>query len=483
MRQLVIESLLLSAIAAALGIALAAWMIGAVVALAPAGVLRLQDAALDARMIAFALALTGLTALAFGLLPAIQFSRPAQDVLRERQASAPRRTFRRVLVGAEVALAVVLLTGAGLLIRSFERLLAVDPGFSAKNTVALQVFAHDRHGTPERARTFFIETIARMRALPGVEAVGAVSAMPFAASNIDIKSSLEVIGRQAQPIVERRGVYVTIATPGYFRALSIPLREGRLLEERDTQTAPTVCVISDALRRREWPNESPIGRRIKIDWQGEPLESEIVGVVSQIRHEGLDSVARPEVFLPHQQVPFASMTYVLKGSADPATMIDGGRRAVWSVDPLQPFYETGQVERMIAASLTRQRFSMTLLSALAGIALVLCATGIYGVISFATAQRTREIGVRIALGADRASIRRMVLREGAGVVAAGLIVGLAGALAATRYLQQLLFEVRAIDPLTIAVAASVLSAAAMMACYVPARRATRVDPVVALRQE
>jgi putative ABC transport system permease protein len=482
-RQLVIESLLMSVIAAALGVALAHWTIGAIVALAPAGVLRLQDAALDGRMIGFALVLTCLTTLAFGLLPALQFSRPAQDVMRERHASAPRRTFRRTLVGAEVALAVVLLTGAGLLIRSFERLLAVDPGFSAANTVALQVFAHDRNGTPERARTFFRETIERMRVLPGVESVGAVSAMPFAASNIDIKSSLDVLGRRAEPREERRGVYVTIATPGYFRALSIPLRAGRLLEERDTETAPTVAVISDALRRREWPNDSPIGRRIRVDWQGEPLESEIVGVVSQIRHEGLDSAARPEVFLAFQQVPFASMTYVLKGSADPATLIDGARRAVWSVDPLQPFYETGQVERMIAASVTRQRFSMTLLSALAAIALVLCATGIYGVISFATAQRTREIGVRMALGADRSSIRRMILREGAGVVAAGLVAGLVASLAVTRYLQQLLFEVRPIDPLTIAFASCLLSAAAMMACYVPARRATRVDPVVALRQE
>lgn len=482
-RQLVVESLLMSSIAAAIGVALAHWCIGAIVALAPAGVLRLQDAVLDGRMMLFAVALTAATALAFGVLPAFQFSRPAQDVMRDRQASPPRRGFRRVLVAAEVALAVVLLTGAGLLIRSFERLLAVDPGFSPRNTVALQVFAHDRNGTPDRTRAFFGETIERMRRLPGVEAVGAVSAMPFAVANINIHSDLDVVGRPAKQVEDRRGVYVTIATPGYFDALSIPLREGRFLEERDTETAATVSVISEALKRREWPNESPIGRRLRIQWHGRPIETEVVGVVSQIRHEGLDSAARPEVFLPLRQVPFASMTYVLRGAGDPAALIDAGRRAVWSVDPLQTFYETAQVERMIASSVTRQRFSMTLLSALAAVALVLCAIGIYGVISFATAQRTREIGVRMALGAGRSEIQRMILREGGAVVTAGLVVGLLGSLAATRYLRQLLFQVRTIDPLTIAVVCCVLGTVALMACYVPARRATRVDPVIALRSE
>lgn len=482
-RQLVVESLLMSSIAAAIGVALAHWCIGAIVALAPAGVLRLQEAALDGRMMLFAVALTGLTALAFGVLPALQFSRPAQDVMRDRQSSSPRRGFRRLLVTAEVALALVLLTGAGLLIRSFERLLAVDPGFSPQNTVIVQAFAHDRNGAPDRTRAFVRETIERMQALPGVEAVGTVSAMPFAVANIDIQSTLDVVGRPARPEAERRGVFVTIATPGYFRAMSIPLREGRLLEEHDLETTTTVAVISEALKRREWPDESPIGRKIRIQWQGRPLETEIVGVVNQIRHDGLDSAARPEVFLPLEQVPFASITYVLKGAGDPAALIDGARRAVWSVDPLQTFYETGQTERMIATSVTRQRFSMTLLSALAGVALVLCAIGIYGVISFATAQRTREIGVRMALGADRPEIQRMILREGGGVVAVGLGLGLLGSLLTTRYLQQLLFEVRAIDPLTLGVVCCVLGTVALLACYVPARRATRVDPVVALRAE
>ena len=204
-------------------------------------------------MLVFAALVTTVAAIAFGVLPALQFSRPGRDAIRERHAAAPRASFRRTLVAAEIALAVVLLTSAGLLLRSFERLMAVDPGFSPRNTVALQVFAHDRNGTPDRTRSFFRTTIERMRALPGVEAAGAASAMPFANANINIKSGLQIIGREQKSSTEQRQVYVTIATPGYFRAMAIPLREGRFLEEIDGEKAPRTAVISEALRRREWP--------------------------------------------------------------------------------------------------------------------------------------------------------------------------------------------------------------------------------------
>lgn len=474
-RQLAVESVLLSGIAAVGGIALAEWLIDAIVVLAPAGVVRLHEASIDGRMLLFAAAVTSASAMAFGVLPALQFSHPGREAIRERQATAPRGGVGRGLVAAEVALAVVLLTSAGLLLRSFERLLAVDPGFSARNTIALQVFAHDRNGTPERARVFFRETIDRMKALPGVEAAGAVSAMPFANANIDIKSGLEVIGREQKSAADQRQVYVTIAIPGYFRAMSIPLREGRFLEEVDGEKAPRVAVVSDTLRRREWPGESPVGKRIRVRWLGTPVEAEVVGVISQIR--------RAEVFLPLQQAPFASMTYVVRASGDLAALMSAAKGAVWAVDPLQSFYETGRVESMVAASVVRQRFSTTLVSGFAAVALILCAIGIYGVISFATAQRTREIGVRMALGADRSSIRRMVLREGGAVVGIGLGCGLAAAAVVTRYLQTLLFEVRAIDPLTIAGVCALLASVALIACCIPARRATRVDPVIALRTD
>jgi putative ABC transport system permease protein len=482
-RQLVVESLVLSTIAALAGIGLAYWGLQAIVALAPSGLLRLHEAAIDGRMLAFAAVLTTLTATAFGLIPAFQFSNPARDAIRERQSTGPRTTLRRGLVAAEIALALVLLTGAGLLIRSFSRLMAVDPGFSADNVVMAQVFAYDRTGTPERTRNFFISTIDRMREIPGVQYVGAVSAMPFASANIDIKTPLDIVGRPAATTEEQQAIYITVASPDYFRAMSIPLKEGRFLDARDTENAPRVGVISDALRRREWPNESPIGRRIKIRWHGQPVEMEVVGVVSQIRHDRLDAAARAEIFAPLAQMPFGSMTYVLRGSGEPAALIEAAKRAIWSVDPLQTVYDSASVAALVDASVVRERFSMTLMSAFALIALILCASGIYGIISFTTAQRTREIGVRMALGADGSSIQRMVLREGSMVIVIGLGLGLLGALASTQVLQNLLFEIHPGDPLTITVVCAILAVVGLSASFVPARRATRVDPLIALRNE
>jgi predicted permease len=482
-RQLVAESLLLSAMSAGLGVALAHWALGAIVGLAPSGIARLSDAVIDGRILGFALILTTATAVAFGLLPAMQLSRPSRDAIRERHATGPRAVLRRTLVASEVALALVLLVGAGLLVRSFHRLVSVDPGFSARGVVALQVFAHDRNGAPDRARVFFRSTIDRMRSVPGVTAVGAVSAMPFISANIDIKSDLEVVGREAVPEGDRRGVYLTIATPGYFEAMSIPLREGRHLSELDTERGAPVAVVSDALRRREWPGASPLGRRLRLSWQGQPIDVEVVGVVSQIRHDGLASAPRAEVFVPLAQVPFASMTYVVRGTGDPNALIAAAQQEVWAVDPLQTFYDTASVERLVSASVVRQRFSMTIMSTFALIALVLCASGIYGIISFTTAQRTREIGVRMALGADALAIQRMVLREGSRVIGLGLAGGLVAALAGARLLQTLLFEVRPGDPATVGVVCVMLGVVGLAACYLPARRATRVDPLAALRAD
>jgi putative ABC transport system permease protein len=323
----------------------------------------------------------------------------------------------------------------------------------------------------------------RIQALPAVDAVGAVSAMPFATANIDIKSPFRVVGRSTGSDLDAPPAYVTVATPGYFDALSIPLREGRLLEASDLAKGPMVAVVSEALGRREWGDRSAIGERIRVQWHGQPIEAEVVGVVAQVRHDGLDRQPRAEVFLPLEQVPFGSMTYVVRGQGDPSALIAAARQAVWSVDPLQTFYETGQVERMVASSVVQQRFTTLLLASFAVVALALCVLGVYGVISFAAAQRTREIGVRMALGADRASIRRLVLREGAAVVAAGVAIGLPVALISTRVLRTMLFEVAPVDPIALLASTALLSLVALAACYIPARRATLVDPVRALRAE
>ncbi len=482
-RQLVTESLLLSAIAAGVGLALAHWTLRGIVAIAPAGLLRLQEAAIDGRALLFAAVLTTATAVVFGLIPALQFSKQGRDVLRERQPDSVRGALRRGLVAGEVAVALVLLVGAGLLVKSFGRLLAVDPGFSSQGVVMVQLFAWDRHGAPDRLRTFFKSTLDELQVLPGVEAAGAVSAMPFALSNINIRSVLNVVGRPAAQAAEQRSAFVTIATPGYFSAMSIPLREGRLLEDRDTQTAPVVAVISEGLRRREWPVESPLGRRIRVSWQGKPVEAEVVGVVSQIRHDGLDTAPRPEVFFSLPQFPFGSMTFVVRGAGDPAALIDRVKRQIWAIDAMQPVYDSARVDRLVQASVVRQRFSMSVMSAFALVALLLCASGIYGIISFTTTQRTREIGVRMALGADGPTIRRMVLREAGTVVLIGLVAGIAVSVAASRVLQTLLFEVRPGDPLTLVSVALLLAAVGLAASYLPARRATMVDPLLALRSE
>jgi putative ABC transport system permease protein len=482
-RQLAAESLLLAGLAALLGLAMGYWALDGITALAPPGIVRLQEAALDGRVLGYALLLTSLTTVAFGLLPAVQFSRPSRDAVRERLTTGPRAALRRAFVAGEVALALVLLVGAGLLLRSFQRLLAVDPGFSPQGVVALQVFANDRYDTPERLRVFFETAIERLGAIPGVSAVGAVSAMPFISANIDIQSDFAVHGRAAVPERDRRGVYLTVATPGYFHAMSIALREGRHLSPRDTGRSVAVAVISESLRAREWPGGSPVGERLRLSWDGQPLDVEVVGVVGQIRHDGLAGPPRDEVFVPHAQVPFGSMTFVLRGTGPPASLIAAGQRAVWSVDPKQAFYDTASAERLVAASLVRQRFSTTMMSAFAGVALVLCGIGIYGIVSFTTARRTREIGVRMALGADAGAIGRMVLGEGLQVIGIGLGAGLLGSLVLSRFLQRLLFEVRPGDPVTLVAVCLVLAAAGLLACYLPARRAARVDPLVALRIE
>jgi putative ABC transport system permease protein len=482
-RQLITESLLLSGLACAAGIALAHAGIRLLVSLAPGQIDRLQEAAIDGRVLAFAAVLSTATAIAFGLAPALQLSRPDHDAIRERTTTGANRTTRRALIVAEVAFALVLLAGAGLLIRSFGRLMSVDPGFSPKKVVALQVFAWDRATTPDRLRAFFGVSLDRLRALPGVEEAGAVSAMPFISANIDIRSEMSVIGRPQARDGDARGVFLTIATPGYFRAMSIPMKAGRSFDERDTAATAPVVVITEALRRRDWPAADPIGSRVEVQWQGQPHQAEIIGVVGDLRHDGLDRGTRPEMFLPHDQLPFGSMTYVMRAAGDPAALIEASKREVWAVNPQQTFYDAATVDGLIDASVVRQRFSTTLMAVFALFALILCATGIYGVLSFTMGQRTREIGVRMALGADAASIRRMVLGEGAAVIAVGVGVGLAGALVATRLLQTLLFEIRPGDPLTLLSVSAVLSMVGLAACYVPARRATRIDPLVALRTE
>lgn len=483
-RQLVTEAFAIAALAAIGGVAVAEAALRAAVAHAPSGLPPLRDISIDGRALAFAVATTAFTALLVAIVPALRLSSSrAGRAMRERGPRATGRHGSGVLIAGEVTLATVLLVAAGLLTRSFVRLVSVDTGFTRENIAVLQVFVYDRHDTPAQKRQFFDETTARLRGVAGVKEVGAVSALPFIPANIGIRSGVTIHGRPAPPPAEQIVAYVTVATPTFFNVLRVPLLAGRPLVDADGPTSPRVALINDVMRRRYWPEENPLGQRATVRFEGKPVEVQIVGVVGNLRHDGFDRAARPELFVPFAQQPFGSMTLVVRTADDPAVLMPELKRQIWVVDPLQTFYQTSTMEALVDDSVAARRFSAAVIASFALIALALAATGIYGVISMSTAQRTQEIGVRIALGADRRRILRLIVGEGVVFVVAGLALGSVISLLVTRSLAKLLFGITPGDPATFAFAASVLACAGVVASYLPARRATRVDPLVALRVE
>jgi putative ABC transport system permease protein len=485
-RQLLTENMVLALLGCALGLVAAHWGTRAIVRWCPVEIPRLDQIRLDPRVIAFAALLSLVTAVASGLLPSLRLSRGGGGrLLHDGRAASASRTppLQRVLVAAEVALALVLLAGAGLLVQSVSRLLRVDPGFVADDVFALQVFASDRNRTPEKRSRFFEETLARIETLPEVSAAGAVSLLPFSPSGIDIKTPLQVEGRPEPEGGQEPVVHLTIATPGYFEAMRIPQLRGRGFAPQDRLPAPTVALVSESLARRFWGSDEAVGGRVSLRWEGKPVVAEVVGVVGSLRHARLDRPSEPELFLPHAQVPFGSMTYVVRTRAGSVNPTRGIQERVWSVDPAQAFSRIDRLHALVSRSAADRRFVASLLGAFASFALVLSALGIYGLLSFVTTQRTPEIGVRIALGAGARDILRLVAGQTLPLVFAGVVFGILGALALGRFLRHLLFAVSPGDPLTLAAVSVVLVATAVAACVLPARRATRVDPLVALRRD
>jgi putative ABC transport system permease protein len=480
-RQLLSESLTLAAAGAGLGFVVAFWSVDLIKALAPGNIARLDSVHVDLRILAFAM-ITGVgTALVFGLAPALQGSRPdLHHTLKEARGSQSGRRLRAGLVVGETAIALTLLIGAGLLLRSFVTLLAVDPGFQTDRLLALQIFAWEDEQTNTQRVQFFDLTLERMRALPGVTAVGAVSAAPFLEANLDIRRAFSVDGQPSR-VGEERQTYLSIATTDYFRAMGIPLLAGRDFTDADRLETPSVAVINESLRRRHWPDREPVGDRIRIG-TGEQVV-EIVGVVGDVRHTGLESDPRPELFLPHGQTGYGSMTYFVRTRGRPDATLDAAKRIVWDLDPRQTFYRTAPVRMLVAKTLAPRRFNLVLLITFAGIALLMAAVGIYGVISFAISRRTHEVGIRMALGADRAGLVALLVREGVRPAAAGVGLGLVGALVVSRVLSSQLYGVPARDVATFAAAGITLLAVAAVASYLPARRAAGVDPTEALRHE
>ncbi len=484
-RQMLTESLLLATLGGALGLLIARWSLDLIASLRPADVAGVDQIPLDPRAAVIACGVTILAAVAAGLAPAVQLSRPAATTaLREGQSGGGRRGIRGMLVVVEVALALLLVVGAGLLVRSFVLIQQVDPGFKRDQVRVLQVFAYDRENNKPPARALFVQRVLEsMRALPGIAAAGAVSAMPFIEANMNIQGIVAVVGRPPAPPGEDELMFLNVATGDYFQALGIPLERGRLFTDRDIAGSPAVVLVSRAAARKHWPGADPIGSKVKFRFHGTPYEAEVVGIVGDARHDALDQPARPELYLAHPQAPTGAITFVVRSRSDsPVTMADL-KKQVWAHDPLEPFYRVATLDELVSRSLVGRRFSLVLLAGFAGAALLLAAAGLYAVISSSTSQRTREFGVRIALGAGRREIVGLVLREGLLLAAVGLVLGVGGALWLTRFLQSLLFGVTATDPITFIAVGGVILAVAVVASYVPARRAIKVDPLIALRAE
>ena len=485
-RQLLTESLLLAVAGGLLGLLFALWGVDLLAALVPENVPRFDETSLDLRVLGFTLAASVLTGMLFGLAPALQASKlDLNEALKEGGRTGTtgrgRNRVRSLLIVSEVALSLVLLVGAGLLIKSFVRLRNTDPGFDPQNTLTASVsLASARYEKDEQIARFYEQLIERVRSLPGVEAVGAVAPLPLSGNGISF--SFNVIGRPEPPPGQGLSASARFITPDYFRALGIPLRKGRAFTDQDKAGTPPVLIVNEAFARRYFPDEEPLGKRLRLGYNR--LEGEIVGVVGDVRGTSLSVPGSPEYYIPEAHGAWSDMSLVVRTStSDPSAFAPALRAAVGEMDKEQPLYDVRPMSALVARSVARQRFSMTLIAIFAGLALALAAVGIFSVMSFLVAQRTHEIGIRMALGAQPRDILRMVVGHGMTLTLVGVGLGLLAAFALTRLMVSLLYQVSATDPFVFGGIALLLPLVALLACYVPARRATRVDPMVALRYE
>ena len=489
-RQLFTESLMLSAVGGAAGLLIAVWGVNWLVSLGPNTIPRVQEIAVDPRVICFTLLISVATSLLFGLAPALQASRPdLTGALKEGgrgSAGLLRNRLRSVLVISEVALSLVLLIGAGLMIRSFAKLSHVDPGFDPDHVFTMGVaLLPSKYPDDGRVASFYSQLLERAAATPGVASAGAISDLPFSGSNTSDSFTIEgrpPVAKEEEPSTEYR-----VVTPRYFESMGIPLVSGRDVAWTDTKQAPNVVVINQAFARRHFAGESPLGHRLRLQGQErDPLL--IVGVVGDVRHIGLDEQPLPEAYVPFLQDPLSetyqrSMTIVARTQSDPGAVAASLRATVTSLDKSLPVFAFKPMTEYLRDSLARRRFNLILLTAFGVVALALAAVGIYGVISYGVTQRTHEIGIRMALGAEKGDVLLLVVRQGMIMALGGVAIGLLASLALTRLMETLLFDVSVTDPLTFAGIALLLTSVALLACFVPARRAAKVDPLVALRYE
>jgi len=484
-RQLLTESVVLSVVGGLLGILLAYWGVRGLVASLPPSVPRADEIGIDAAVLGFTAVVAVLTGLVFGIAPAWKIAAgDLNDPLKESgrgSIGAGSHRLRNTLVVAEVSLSLVLLVGAGLLLRSFHRVMEADAGFQSSGVLTASVPLPQTRFPEHPARAAFMERVLEnVRAVPGADVVA--STLPLLGG---WQTSFSVEGRPEPPPGQLPSADIARVSPGYFEAMGVRLVAGRAFTDRDRIDAPLVCMVDETFVKKHWPDESPLGKRVKFGRLSQADNSwmEVVGVVGHVKNYGVDEASRVELYLPYLQNSTGSLTLVVRTKGNPTSMAGALRAAVKAADPELPTFAVRTLDEIVSDRTAQRRLSVILISVFGMLALVLAAVGIYGVMSYAVTQKTQEIGIRMALGAEKDHILKMILRHGTGMAVLGIGLGLLAAFALARTMTSLLFETSAADATTYAVVPLVLMAVALLACYVPARRATRVDPMVALRHE
>jgi len=502
-RQLLTESVLLALVGGSLGLLLARWGIELILYISPNAIPRSREIGLDWRVLVFTIGVSFVTGILFGLVPALQAGAvDVQETLKETgRGTTGRHWLRSSLVVVEVATTLVLLIGAGLMIRSFYRLQKVNPGFSYEHLTSFSVsLPEKKYPKDEQREAFFKRLLENMRALPGVEATAAASGLPL--GNNGWQTSFLVQGQPIPPRNQTPLMEACVVTPDYFRAMNIPLKRGRyfndhddrsflvgrdfskLTEDERTMAGVNSVIIDEEFARRYWPNEDAVGQRLKLGRDDKASVLTVLGVVGRVKMEGLSQDSnRVQGYFPFAQLPFGGMTVIVKAAADPNQLIASVREQLKTVDADQPIYSIRTMNDIRAESVAPERLNLTLLSLFAGIALVLAIVGIYGVMSYSVTQRTHEIGIRMAIGAQPRDVLMLVIGQGMTLALIGVAFGLIGAFGLTRLMTTMLFGVEPSDPATFVVIAAILTGVALVACYIPGKRATKVDPVLSLRYE
>jgi putative ABC transport system permease protein len=483
-RQLLTESTLLACGGGALGLLLAFWLLRLLVSLSPQGAPRFDEIGIDFSVLGFTFLVAVFTGILFGLVPALQVSKldlnnSLKDTGKGIPGGSKGRRLRGALVVAEMALALILLIGSGLLIKSFVLLQRVNPGFNPNNLITLRLFLNKtNYPTPAHILNFYAQLLDRMRAVPGTQSVAAISTLPLSGNNTDTSFLIE--GRPSPPPNQKPVAWFNLVTRDYFRTMEMKLIKGRLFTDRDDEKSPLVVIISETMAKRYWPNEDPLGKRIG---NGPDRWREIVGVVNDVKHFGLDADTPATMYFPEAQVPARALTLVVRTSGDPSAIAPALRAQVWAGDRNLAIANLTTMNDLVSTSITQQKFILWLLGCFAALALILATIGIYGVMSYAVTQRTHEIGIRMALGARVGDVIKLVVRNGLALTLIGVAIGLALAFALTRLMTSLLFGVTPTDGLTFSLVSLALVTVALVACFLPARRASKVDPLVALRYE